>query len=250
MVWRKRFKLILLFIFLFAGWNVQSQEEPTPLKQVEQAPPPKMSLEDWKNATDNINYGERDEPEEKEEEESNQPTPNDSSDLDFDPPFDWSFGLDKTVATIILSVIIILIVALIIYLFVKQMRNGDIQVKPISDDTVYTLEEIEENLPETDLEKYLRLALEAEDYKAAVRIYYLAIIQSLSKKNHIEWHREKTNYDYILELSGNSYFRIFSKLTLTFEIIWYGDADVTKQTYDSLSPNFSSTLKSIEDGGN
>ena len=250
MVWRKKFKLTLLLIFLLAGWNVQSQEEPIPLKQVEQAPPPKMSQKDWIKAADNINYGERDEHEEEKEEESNQPDASDSSDLDFDPPFDWSFGLNKTAATIILSIIIILIVVLIIYLFVKQMRNGDIQVKPLADDTIYTLEEIEENLPETDLEKHLRLALEAEDYKAAVRVYYLAIIQSLSKKNHIEWHREKTNYDYILELSGNSYFSIFSKLTLTFEIIWYGDADVTKQTYESLSPNFSYTLKSIEDGDN
>lgn len=248
MVWRRRFKILFIFLLLLSAGSTFGQEEPAAVKQLEQAPPPKMTLEDWQDETENINYGEREAPEKKKEEKEKEPSSSDSSDADFDPPFDWSFGLNKTLASIILGAIILTIVILIIYLFVKQMKYNDMQVKPITDENTYSLEEIEENLPETDLERYLRLALESEDYKAAVRIYYLAIIQGLSKENHMVWHREKTNYDYLMELTGNRFFTVFSKLTLTFEIVWYGDAEVTKQAYDALAPAFSSTLKTITDG--
>lgn len=247
MVWRKKFKFILLFLFLLAFGSTQAQEEPLELKEVEQAPPPKMSLKDWQEATENMNYGTREEQKEEEEEEEQTPQ-EDSSEFDLDPPFDWSFGLNKTLASIILGVIILVIVVLIVFLFVKQMRNNDIKVKPITDENLYTLEEIEENLPETDLERYLRLALQSNDFKAAVRIYYLAIIQGLSKANHLEWHREKTNYDYLMELTGSEFFTTFSKLTLTFEVVWYGDAEVTAQAFQTIEPTFKSTLKTIENG--
>lgn len=248
MDWRKRISsLLFLFICWFCTpvWAQDEVEGTTISTYMESdAPQPKMSSSDWEKAVNGVNFGKAKAPkkEEPEEEEEAQ------KDVNYDDSnFDWSFGLNKTVASFLLGFIILAIVILIVVLIVRQVKQTDVRIKPQSDGDTYNIEDIEENLPESDLQRYLRLALEAEDYKAAIRIYYLAIIQSLSQKKQIKWQREKTNYDYLLEVSGKPIFMPFSNLTLTYELVWYGDALVSKSVYLSVEPTFSQVLKRIED---
>ncbi len=248
MDWKKKISsLLLLFICWFSNplWSQGEDEGKSISTYMESdAPQPKMSASDWEKAVNGVDFGKAKAPKEEEPEEEEEA----QEEIDYDDSnFDWSFGLNKTVASFILGFIILAIVILIVVLIVRQVKQSDVRVQPKSDDDSYNIEDIEENLPESDLQRYLRLALEAEDYKAAIRIYYLAIIQSLSQKKQINWQREKTNYDYLLEVSGKPIFTPFSNLTLTYELVWYGDALVSKTVYQSVEPKFSQVLKHIED---
>jgi len=248
MVWRKRISHLCFALALLGAGNLNAQEEETAEVVSEfgqnESPAPKMNQQDWEKAIDGVDFGKASQPEKEEEPEETA----EENDVQYDDSnFDWSFGLDKTIASFILGAIILGIIILIIFLIIRQVKQADVRVQSFNGSTSYDLENIEENLPESDLQRYLRLALEAEDYKAAIRIYYLAVIQSLSQKKHIKWQREKTNYEYLLEVSGKPLFHAFSNLTLTYEIVWYGDVPVSKSVFKSIEPSFSQVLKRIED---
>ena len=110
----------------------------------------------------------------------------------------------------------------------------------------YSIESLEENLEETDLDHYLRMAIEANDFKSAVRIFYLAIIKTLHERRLIKWRREKTNFDYVYEMRPTNFFMRFRDMTRAFEIVWYGDLEVTEHEYRVMETEFRKFLKEID----
>ena len=107
------------------------------------------------------------------------------------------------------------------------------------------LENIEDYFQESDLDKFLRLALENGDYRLAIRIFYLMVIKLLTEKKLIDWKKNKPNYSYILEMSKYNHFDSFSKLTDIYERIWYGDRAIDKVDFEQLAIEFRSYQKVI-----
>jgi hypothetical protein len=98
-----------------------------------------------------------------------------------------------------------------------------------------SIEELtEENFIETDLEKLLRIALESNDYRSAVRILYLSTIQQLNSTGLILWKKDKTNKDFLREMRKHSNYKTFRDITLAYEIVWYGDRQIELQQFTSL----------------
>ncbi|NNE55229.1 MAG: DUF4129 domain-containing protein [Flavobacteriales bacterium] len=124
----------------------------------------------------------------------------------------------------------------------NQTGSGGVRVTGAYD---YSLEELEKNLHETDLERFLKIALKAEDYRSAVRIYYLTAIKRLSQLKWIDWQLDKTNYDYVRELREHEAHGEFRSLTHTFELIWYGEAPVSEKEYSLLSPHFDGFIQQL-----
>ncbi|MFK7772227.1 MAG: hypothetical protein AB8F94_08805 [Saprospiraceae bacterium] len=110
-----------------------------------------------------------------------------------------------------------------------------------------TLANIEERIHESDLDRYIREALEKENYPMAVRLYYLAIIKELSLKKWIKWKKDKTNRDYIRELSTTDWYGNFRNVTTTFEKVWYGKKELGGMDFKaSVQPQFQSMLKQTQ----
>ncbi|MEY4927116.1 MAG: hypothetical protein RI894_1552, partial [Bacteroidota bacterium] len=114
------------------------------------------------------------------------------------PNFSPSFfeGMSVLVKSIFIGLIIGLI-ALLLYLVSKSalfLGNATVNTEIIS------LEDVENDLHESDLERFLRQALENGDYRLALRIYYLMILKALSLKELIAWKKDKTNNEYCREL--------------------------------------------------
>lgn len=105
-------------------------------------------------------------------------------------------------------------------------------------DKAYTIEDAEDNLLETDLQRFLKEALAKGDYKMAIRVYYLEILKQLSLKKQIKWQRDKTNNEYLREMRKQDHFKDFRSVTRTFERAWYGDATIGKDVYAEISPEF------------
>ena len=110
-----------------------------------------------------------------------------------------------------------------------------------------SLENIEERIHESDLDRYIREALEKENYPMAVRLYYLAIIKELSLKKWIKWKKDKTNRDYIRELSTTDWYGNFRSVTTMFEKVWYGKQELGGMDFrSSVQPQFQNMLKETQ----
>ncbi len=102
--------------------------------------------------------------------------------------------------------------------------------------TQITIEKIEDNIHQTDLERLISQAVAAHNYRLAVRLYYLAIIKELSTNKLIRWRKEKTNRDYLRELRQAPVYEAFQEATRIFERCWYGNRPLAAQDFDQLQP--------------
>lgn len=212
--------------FAAAAEKVQA-EETTP-----QNKPSPLDSAAWEELRKGLDYGEIEGHEE----------------VDFDiPDFKPRWQPGSFFGTLVLSIIILALLVLIIYLVVKQIDKGETRVSPGELDE-FTLEELETNLPESDLERFLRLAIENADYRAAIRIYYLMALKKLNTLKRIEWEPEKTNNDYILELEGAAEQVPFRKITTTYEVIWYGEAPIDLERYERVAPSYREFITNLNDG--
>lgn len=69
-----------------------------------------------------------------------------------------------------------------------------------SSKTVAPLNIQETHIENVDLNSLIKNALKEENYRLAIRYMYLKTLKHLSLNNFINWHFEKTNRDYYLEI--------------------------------------------------
>lgn len=148
-------------------------------------------------------------------------------------------GIFKIFAIIFL----VAVLAAIMVFFLKEgigTPNEKIKQRAI------TLENIEENIHETDLERFIREAKEKGDFALAMRLYYLAVIKELSLKKIIKWKRDKTNGEYLRELRTSEYFDNFREITNIFERIWYGGGKIDQGIFEQVEPKFQSFVNLLQ----
>jgi hypothetical protein len=136
---------------------------------------------------------------------------------------------------------------LMVFLLYKLLGGTFVSNRKFGNDKVFTIEEIEERIHESDLDRLLREALQRGDFRLAVRIYYLAIIKELSLKDWIRWKKDKTNREYVNELIARKpeLSTGFRDATFAFEKVWYGDLEIKEKEYNILSPRFRSFIENI-----
>ena len=150
-------------------------------------------------------------------------------------------GIFSGFGTVIAILVILAFAALIFYLFF----NAPIQLpsKKIPKD----LESIiPTEIPKTELELLLEKALSKEDYREAIRIYFIFIIRGLITKHWIVWEKEKTNFSYLIEMRNKPYSNEFEATVSAYEIVWYGERILTKEEYLSLEPRFKNLVKNLD----
>lgn len=108
------------------------------------------------------------------------------------------------------------------------------------------LQHIERNLNKSDLEKALDAALAANDYRTAIRIYYLMVIKELSNKQWIKWKQDKTNGEYLREMLVRDEYQTFMQITVNFEKVWYGDVTIDEDRFSSMRPTFDHFIQQIK----
>lgn len=108
------------------------------------------------------------------------------------------------------------------------------------------LEQAVDEIQESDLDKFLRKALQSNDYKMAIRVYYLMIIKGLSDKELIKWKKDKTNSAYVRELRTTKYYDQFRQITRDFEKSWFGEQEISQTTFQKLQPEFQRFVRVIK----
>ncbi len=136
-----------------------------------------------------------------------------------------------------------LVLFLIIKFFLKVNTQSIIDGK--SAKSIVNLSEEEVLIKDKDLSKLIQEAINEGNYKLAVRYYYLLLLKNLSEKELISWQQEKTNEDYIKELSNNKLNTDFEKLTYLYDYVWYGEFLIDEEKFLQAEVNFKKAIAKI-----
>jgi hypothetical protein len=142
---------------------------------------------------------------------------------------------------------IILLAFLLKGLLGVEMKPRDKKIKKKVEVGAINLASIEENIHETDLEGYIARAIQDGQYALAVRLYYLAILKAFSEAKLIHWKRDKTNRQYLKELSATPYAAPFAQATQIFEWAWYSHHKLSEADYQRMEPTFKNMIKQVKD---
>jgi hypothetical protein len=99
-------------------------------------------------------------------------------------------------------------------------------------------ESIGENIFEINYQREIEKAINAGDYRLAVRLMFLRLLKQLSQKKIIEYKHERTNFDYLSQLYSTGYYNDFFRLTRNYEYTWYGKFDVSRETFGIIKNEF------------
>jgi hypothetical protein len=76
------------------------------------------------------------------------------------------------------------------------------------------------------------------NYRFAIRLMFLRSLKNMSEKNIIRYKQDKTNLDYLMELSPTAYYNGFFRVTRNYEYSWYGQFPVSSEAYQLIRGEF------------
>ncbi|AKA34041.1 DUF4129 domain-containing protein [Flagellimonas lutaonensis] len=167
--------------------------------------------------------------------------------------FEWIFGVEKATGflSLFLRILPYILLVILIYLMVRFFVKS--QVSPFLDskknpNTVILTEE-ERIIKSENIQDLIKEALANKNYRLAIRYYYLYILKLLSNKELIDWQLQKTNDDYLHELSNGSLKKAFAKATFLYDYVWYGEFQLDESKYQQAERTFKALQNSIESHG-
>ena len=224
------FLLIILFSTISASsqdsllWMEEAVEEYPVMEEVEVR---QIDREKWKEATSGLEYSENI-PKEKKEEELDQELP------DFE-------SIGRT-AEVIKWILIILGVAAIAFILYKILTGDPLFArsdKKLDKSSVsYAENAEEEELMEEVLDDALTNAEKAGNYRLAIRLLFITVLQNLQEYGHIVWKKEKTNLQYYWEIENEEIRPTFKTLSRLYEDAWFGEKPVFEQGYSDQKALF------------
>lgn len=106
-------------------------------------------------------------------------------------------------------------------------------------------EQEEEKLSESELEKQLQQAITNKNYRRATRFYYLIVLNTLKERKLINYHKEKTNSDYLFELKKPETRKQFSTISRIYDYVWYGEFLVDDAQFEKIKNEYQYFLKNL-----
>jgi len=225
----------LIFLLLFSAVVTALSQDLDPEAEYKATTirPQNFDQEKWEEAIEGLDYAEK----------PQKPKKNRKIKPGSAPSIGFSSGSGKMVMQVLIIVLGVLILALVLRYFLAGPANKKIKKE---EGPVINLEKIEENIHETDLQRYIRKALETQDFALAVRLYFLAILKELSLKELIRWKKDKTNRDYLYEMNLSPLYTPFQKLVNIFELVWYGKSELNENGFKTLEKRFQQLLGEIK----
>lgn len=115
-----------------------------------------------------------------------------------------------------------------------------------SDKNIIPVTDVENNIHVVDFKTLIKNAERNNNYRLAVRYYYLWLLKSMTSAEIIEYDVEKTNSDYHNEITTKTIKQEFSYTSYLYNYIWYGEFDVNQEQFSKAKHAFVNLLNSIE----
>lgn len=88
----------------------------------------------------------------------------------------------------------------------------------------------EENLFTINYDNEIRSAVNAGNYRLAIRLWYLQTLKNLAEDELISYKQESTNSQYLQQLNDTNFYKPFRLLTRSFEYAWYGQFTLDRKS--------------------
>jgi hypothetical protein len=239
----------LLALLLLVRGGLLPAQEPLPRDQYfnQKIEPRPFNEQQWKSLTKDLNYAE----DGAIKESSTHRKANTRGEGSDEEEQSVSGGSMSPFWAAVFKWTIVLVAILILAVILYTLIGGGSFLKPkgkkiIAKEEVFSIENIEANLHDSDLDRHIRDALQQNNYTLAIRLYYLAIIKELSLNKWIKWKRDKTNRDYLREMQTTVFFNPYRDATRIFERVFYGNVVLGEQDFNTLKPSFVKLLQDIK----
>ena len=98
-----------------------------------------------------------------------------------------------------------------------------------------------------DFDEAIRLQLMQQQYRQAIRLLYIKLINLLRSKDYIHYSKEKTNVDYLYDLTNKELKSQFNTITSIYNYVWYGDVEIVEDQYLRFEKSFQSFYAAINE---
>lgn len=146
----------------------------------------------------------------------------------------------KNIFSVIGGVLFIIIVGGLLFFIIK---NRGLNLFNKSSKKIYSDTYLAQNIHEIDLEELLNDALKNNQKELVIRFYFLIFLKKIAQENYIKWHPEKTNTEYLYEISNIKLKKDFEYASYLYTYIWYGKFEITDELYNTAQNHFKSIIK-------
>lgn len=156
---------------------------------------------------------------------------------------------DHRIPSWLSTFLIIVVVGLLLYIIVLTVvKNPSVKLKATSSYQLNDeeLKEIEDNPFDNDLEKHIYEARTSGNLKLAIRLSFIYVIRLLSENELIKWKKDKTNSQYLRELSGSEHKPTYAYLKTLFETVWYGEIELEEHVNLAALERFDHNINSLK----
>lgn len=134
----------------------------------------------------------------------------------------------------------IIIFVVILYSLVNQILKGEIKsaITGKKDRTLLNLNIDDAEINSAKIDTLIKQALERKNYGLAVRYLYQKSLLLLNEQELITFKQDKTNYQYLQELSNHPSANYFDRLTYFHEYIDYGHFEIDEERFKTVNKIF------------
>lgn len=135
------------------------------------------------------------------------------------------------------------VIFLVVIIFTKTRLNRIFFSEKEINLLEYKVSDADEIIEDFDLA--IKSEINKGNYRKALRLLFLKLINSLDDQNLISYSKEKTNTDYLCELPNNEIREEFRRLVNIYNNVWYGLFGIDKQEYHDFEKSFLKVFASL-----
>ncbi len=149
-------------------------------------------------------------------------------------------GAINDITLVAFRVIAIVVIGFFLYLIISYLvdKDGNFFFSKKNRKVHIRSGELHENIHEINFPETIANFERAKDFRSAVRYHFLYLLKKLNDGNIIVWNPEKTNKDYIKEISKTEHRDKYVEFAYYFDNVWYGEHTIDEPQYMNLRKNF------------
>lgn len=102
-----------------------------------------------------------------------------------------------------------------------------------------------DNIQHADIKTLIANAEKTNDYRLAIRYYYLLVLKQLTLKNFIKYEDDKTNADYMNAIASQKFSKGFAYTSYIYNYTWYGEFALNVEQYQLAKGSFVQLIKDV-----
>tara|TARA_B110000046_G_C13018601_1_gene410009 strand:+ start:1870 stop:2580 length:711 start_codon:yes stop_codon:yes gene_type:complete len=157
-------------------------------------------------------------------------------------------GIFKFLVFFMSTIFPFLLAGFIIFVILKALIGFDVRfwkqnktIKRTKEKLIYE----DEDIHKVDFENLLNKAIDSQNFRLAIRYYYLMTLKCLSDKKIIDYHKDKTNSEYLFEIENTAIRSKFSYLSYVYTYVWYGEFPVDEKNFIAAQNKYQSFINRI-----